>query len=75
MIEEVIISLLANYLNVCDYELDGSTHLFMEYSLNDSDIEEIIEMLEDEFEIEINPDDFNELESIREIAEYIEYMV
>ena len=32
-------------------------------------------MLEDEFEIEINPDDFNELESIREIAEYIEYMV
>ena len=38
MIEEVIISLLANYLNVFNYELDGSTHLFMEYSLNDSDI-------------------------------------
>lgn len=72
MIEDIIINLLADYLNVENYELDRNTYLFMEYSLNDFDIEEIIIMLEDEFEITINVNDFNELESIEDIIEYIE---
>lgn len=72
MIEENIINLIAEYLGVGNYEIDSSTHLSLEYSLSDSDIEEIISILEGEYDINIPLEDFNELDSIREIAEYIE---
>lgn len=72
MFIERIINILADYLDANESELDADTKLFLDYDLEDEDIEEIIKNLDEEFDVAIDFDEFCELESIEEIAEYIE---
>lgn len=72
MVEEKIIELLSNFLYVNEEELESSTNLEMEYSLSESDIDDIINEFNEMFDIEIDKDEYSELETIREITEYIE---
>lgn len=75
MVSEKIIDILSNFLEEDSSTIDENTQLFLEYDLEDEDIEEIIELLNDEFDIEIDFDDFCELGTIEEIAEYIESLL
>ena len=75
MVSEKIIDILSNFLEEDSSAIDENTQLFLEYDLEDEDIEEIIKLLNDEFDIEIDFDDFCELGTIEEIAEYIESLL
>lgn len=67
-----IIDILSEYLEVDSSELDENTLLYLEYDLEDDDIDELIDLLNDEFDIIIDTDEFCELSTIGEINEYIE---
>ena len=75
MIIEKIISILASYLGVDNSELTEDTLIFIEYDLDDEDIQNIIVLFEDEFDIEIDLDELCELSTIEEFAEYIESLI
>ena len=75
MVINRIIEILSDYLEVDTSELDGNTQLYLEYDLSDEDIQSFIEMLETEFDVTIDFDEFTELSTIEEIAEYIESFI
>ena len=66
-----IIEAIAEFLEVSPSDLPGYTSLFMEYDLTEEDVDSLIELLMDKFEIEIDMVEFCELCTIDEIAEYI----
>lgn len=72
MIEDNLIKLLANYLSVEEEDLSSYTNIYNEFNLTDADIEELIGIIEDEFEISINRDDFDSVSTIRELSELVE---
>jgi len=69
---ERIVKILSDYLDINESEITDDTMLFLEYDLEDEDIEKIIKMLEEEFDISIDMDEFCELSSVEDFAEYIE---
>lgn len=69
---ERIICILADYLETDPAELDENTLLYMEYNLDEICTKEMIEKLNEEFEIEIAREEFEELDTIQDITEYIE---
>lgn len=75
MVIDRIIRVLSDYLEEDSSVLDENTMLFLEYDLEDEDIMDLIDLLNDEFDIEIDFDDFCELSTIEEIAEYIETLM
>lgn len=72
MLIERIIKVLADYLDTNVSDIEAETKIFLDYDLEDEDIEEIIEKLNEEFDVSIDFDEFCELDSIEDIAEYIE---
>lgn len=70
MVLDKIIEILSRYLD--DIDIDSSTMLFMEYDLDDYDIDSIINSIQDELDIEIDSSEFCDLSSVGEIAEYVE---
>lgn len=72
MVIEKIIQILSNYFDVDETEITENTMVFMEYDLEDEDVEELIKLLEEEFDIEIDFNELCELSSVEEFAEYIE---
>lgn len=75
MIEENLINILADFLGVDTDDLDYNTNIYNEFNLTEEDICEIICILDDEFEIEINKDDFEDISTIRELSELIEDLI
>jgi acyl carrier protein len=75
MVIDKIISLFSDYLEIDTDEISESTMLFLEYDLSDEDVEDIVEMLNDEFDIEIDIDEFCELSTLEEVAEYVESLM
>lgn len=72
MVLNRVIGILSDFLYVDPDEIYDDTSLFMEYDLDDSDVDEIISKLEGEFDVEINRNDFLELDTVQDIVEYIE---
>lgn len=72
MILNRVIGILSDFLYVDPDDIYDDTSLFMEYDLDDCDVDEIISKLVEEFDVEINKSDFLELDTIQDIVEYIE---
>lgn len=72
MVIDKIIQILSEYLDVDEAEITENTMIFMEYDLEDEDVMEIINLLNEEFDIEIDFDELCELSKVEEFAEYIE---
>lgn len=67
-----IIKVIAECLEVDVFEIDENTLIYLEYDLDDIAIEEIIEALNEALEVEIDKCEFEELDTIQDITEYIE---
>lgn len=72
MIIDIVISVLSDFLEVEKSEISEDTSLFLEYDLEEEDIETIIEIINNKLDIEIDIDEFCELDTVEEFAEYIE---
>lgn len=70
MILDKIIAILSEYLD--DIDIDETTMLFMEYDLEDDDIQDIISRIQEELDVEIDSDEFCDMSSVNDIAEYVE---
>lgn len=70
MVLDKIIAILSEYLD--DIDIDETTMLFMEYDLEDDDIHDIISKIQEELDVEIDNDEFCDLSSVNDIAEYVE---
>lgn len=75
MLIERIIKILADYLDANVSDIEEDTKIFMDYDLEDEDIEAVIEKMNDEFDVEIDFSEFCELESVEDIAEYVESLM
>ena len=56
MVLDKIIAILSEYLD--DIDIDETTMLFMEYDLEDDDIQDIISKIQEELDVEIDNDEF-----------------
>lgn len=72
MIQEQIIDIFSEFLYIDSEEIEPDTDILNSYEFSDTDIEDIIDELNNTFEIKIKKALFIEMENIQEITEYIE---
>lgn len=72
MIQEQIIDIFSEFLYIDSDEIESDTDILNSYEFSDTDIEDIIDELNNTFEIKIKKALFIEMENIQEITEYIE---
>lgn len=65
-------------LEILSYYLEGELSLctnIKDYNINELDITDIMMDIEDEFEVSIDYDEFNNLNTIKEIYEYLQKLL
>ena len=65
-------------LEILSYYLEGELSLYTnikDYNINELDITDIMMDIEDEFEVSIDYDEFNNLNTIKEILEYLQKLL
>jgi acyl carrier protein len=72
LIQEQIIDIFSEFLYIDSDEIESDTDILNSYEFSDTDIEDIIDELNNTFEIKIKKALFIEMENIQEITEYIE---
>ena len=75
MVLDKIIFLLAKFLDVSVSELSDDTMIFFDYDFEDEDIEVVVNTFNEEFDIEIDSEEFCNFNTLGEMAEYIESLM
>ncbi|MDO5037015.1 MAG: acyl carrier protein [Tissierellia bacterium] len=70
--KEEILKIIAELFNVSVEDLDEETSLENDLNADSIDLMELVLGLEEEYDIEINEDDFQEVETIGDILDRIE---
>lgn len=75
IIEKQVKSVIASCISVDEYMLDQRTHLIEQLYVDSLDLLDIVIMLSDEFCIDINEEDFAEIETIGGICNLVEQRI
>lgn len=71
MIGKAIKRIFADELGFSMSEMSVDMHLFDELQMDEGELESILTIIEDEYEIEFEKDELNDFESIGDIIRYV----